>query len=325
MLAVFAASSQAGTSYEYKVARRTLLVSAAATGVPAATFSGPTQALETLAIGASQTTVIRLTNTGTAELTMTGSPSLSGSSAFSLSTNGATTCGATLAPGAYCETTVQFTPTEPGSVSATLSISTNAATVPSTWTLSATGLASFATWDVRHANFVASDSARTLTSSYRGWISAYSSACKSTGRWYWEVTHAGEVDGNVAVGVTDPANRILGDHYFNFSASNPLWLSPVLKYWSQNALSGNTGYASQAIVAVNATVGFALDVPGRTLDVYKNNVRLARVPLPTTGFTSYCPAMSVLSWNQGPVRMSTNFGGTAFVNTVPAGFTAGLY
>ena len=87
---------------------------------------------------------VMLSNTGTATLTgiaisITGGTT---ASAFSQTSN----CGSTLSMGANCTIAVNFTPTLPGSYSASLSLSDNASGSPQTVGLSGTGTAPVATF-----------------------------------------------------------------------------------------------------------------------------------------------------------------------------------
>lgn len=84
-------------------------------------LSSSTLSFGQVAVGASSALSSRLTNMGNADLLLTEAPVLTGSDRFSATTN----CGATLAPSAYCDTTVTFSPSVSSEVSGTLTYKTS--------------------------------------------------------------------------------------------------------------------------------------------------------------------------------------------------------
>lgn len=83
---------------------------------------------------------VRLTNTGLEPLVITSAPEISGASTFSFPVGGGTTCSGSIAVGAYCDTTVNFKPTDNTSSSANLIFATSDYTSPAIVSLSGTGL-----------------------------------------------------------------------------------------------------------------------------------------------------------------------------------------
>ena len=83
---------------------------------------------------------VRLSNTGTETLVIKSAPALGGSSVFTFPTTGGTNCGASLAPGAFCDTTVNFKPIDESVSNATLTIETNDFDGPTVINVTGTGL-----------------------------------------------------------------------------------------------------------------------------------------------------------------------------------------
>ncbi len=153
----------ASTSFEYQRRIPTLVVNGANTPSgnnsgaptlppapapvtsPATSLSTSTLAFGAVEVGQSTSLNVRLTNTGDGTLTLSGAPALSGSSAFAFPSGGGTNCGSSLAPNAYCDTTVQFSPTARTSSTGTLSFVSNAAGSPTVVELTGSGAQSLAT------------------------------------------------------------------------------------------------------------------------------------------------------------------------------------
>jgi hypothetical protein len=72
-------------------------------------------------VGNFTTQAVRLTNSGGAVLSLSAAPGVTGDAAFTSTTN----CGATLPAGAYCDTSVDFSPTTTSLVTGTLTFSTS--------------------------------------------------------------------------------------------------------------------------------------------------------------------------------------------------------
>ncbi len=80
-------------------------------GLPVASLSATSLSYGSQDTGSTTARTVRLTNAGLANLTFTGAPTLTGDASFAFPATAATTCDAVLAPGAYCDTTVEFKPT----------------------------------------------------------------------------------------------------------------------------------------------------------------------------------------------------------------------
>lgn len=139
----------ASTSFEYRPRVPNLVVNGASTSngatvttpaTPAAvvSLSTSTLAFGSAEVGQTSSLSVRLTNTGNGTLTLSGAPALSGSSAFTFPSASATSCASTLAPNAYCDTTVEFNPTSTGGAAGTLTFANNTGTATVALTGSAT-------------------------------------------------------------------------------------------------------------------------------------------------------------------------------------------
>ncbi len=117
-------------------------VSLSGTGLtyPGAALSSTQMAFGAVNVGATSDLSVRLTNNGTAVLQLSSAPALSGNAAFSFPAGAGTSCGATLAVNAFCDTTVRFTPSQVSAVTGTLSFATNASGSPLEVSLSGSGL-----------------------------------------------------------------------------------------------------------------------------------------------------------------------------------------
>lgn len=83
---------------------------------------------------------IRLTNTGAEPLLIKAAPELKGSSTFTFPVGGGTTCTGYIAVGAYCDTTVNFTPIDNSPSSGSLTFTTSDYNSPTVVQISGTGL-----------------------------------------------------------------------------------------------------------------------------------------------------------------------------------------
>jgi phosphatidylserine/phosphatidylglycerophosphate/cardiolipin synthase-like enzyme len=125
------------------VAGSTQVVTLSGTSVgPLPSFNPPALAFASTLNTAATAQSVTLTNNGTAALAIT-SASLTGTSAglFSITAN---TCGSSVAVGANCTISVNFTPTATGTFNAALSLADNAPGSPQTVTLTGVGQASLA-------------------------------------------------------------------------------------------------------------------------------------------------------------------------------------
>ena len=123
-----------------------LPLSSHATGAPAVQLSTSTLAFDPTALNASQQLAVRLTNSGTDTLVFSSAPALVGDASYSFASGGGTTCAASLSPGAYCDTSIVFTPTVQGPASAaSLNFASNVSGSPTVVTLTGTGLRGYGT------------------------------------------------------------------------------------------------------------------------------------------------------------------------------------
>lgn len=108
-----------------------------------AEVNSPSLTFDPTDVGSFSQLSVRLFNTGTETLILNNPPTLRGSPTYTFPSSGGTTCQSQLTPGAYCDTTVVFTPVDQSLVSGELSFETNDATSPTVVSLSAQGLRGF--------------------------------------------------------------------------------------------------------------------------------------------------------------------------------------
>lgn len=132
---------------------------------------------------------------------------------------------------------------------------------------------------------------------------AVSTACKSSGKWYWEVTTT-NVGGSAYVGI----------------ATNPAAAWPPVGMYSQGGTSVNNSgpYTSTNFWYVTRTLGFKLDMDSRTLATTVNGV--PQEPLPILADGCYYIAMGTSSF-YGPLDVIVNTGQGPFVSALPAGYS----
>jgi S-adenosylmethionine/arginine decarboxylase-like enzyme len=116
-------------------------LSGTAVGTPTADLNSASltfdAATSPTAVGSSTTQTVRLTNNGTSVLGLSAAPATSGDPAFSVAVSGGTTCGSSLGIGAYCDTTVRFSPASSSNVLGLLNFASSLGT--KTVALSGTG------------------------------------------------------------------------------------------------------------------------------------------------------------------------------------------
>lgn len=139
---------------------------------------------------------------------------------------------------------------------------------------------------------------------------------KSSGKWYWEVTLT---DINLPQGSGGGIAKSTSDlnNYIGFGADSwAFWFSTGDKL-TNNSLTGfSTSPANGDIL------GFALDMDGGTISVYKNNTLLGGGAM----FSSISGTLYA-GWgtNNANYTITANFGATTMTYTAPSGYNQGLY
>jgi len=134
--------------------------------------------------------------------------------------------------------------------------------------------------------------------------------CKSTGKWYWEVTHTGANGASGAAAATENTAVALGVGVSGFG------------YWGTTGQVMRNSFERLAASAyTTAVIGYALDTDGQTLEVFEDNVSGGSLSVTAAG-EPICPAGGALS---GGASGTANFGATAFTYSPPSGYNAGVY
>lgn len=136
---------------------------------------------------------------------------------------------------------------------------------------------------------------------------------KSSGKWYWEVTLTAGFGG---VGITTSAAGV-GTNLSSGAASYSYFNNVAQKFNNGTGVAyGGTAYAAVAVIGVmlNMTDGEISFIKGGT------NQGVAYTGLSGTFF-----AAVGLAGISAPNSWTANFGASAFSNSVPSGFNAGLY
>lgn len=119
---------------------QTFPITLTAPSLAKASVSTNTLTFDPTDVGSSSQLTVRLANTGTEALLLSSAPQLTGSTTFTFPQTGGTTCQTQLAPGAYCDTTVVFTPVNQDVLSGSLVFNSNDEASPTIVSLSAEGL-----------------------------------------------------------------------------------------------------------------------------------------------------------------------------------------
>lgn len=141
----------------------------------------------------------------------------------------------------------------------------------------------------------------TITSNAAGYLMtgfdqntyAYLDAPKSVGKWYWEQVAANYILSGVTITPTTP--RL----FAGYTANN------AGVYTSAGQLWNEWGVVPPQIGAISpgAIIGYALDVGGKTLAIYVNNVLGATIPL-TTITTPIYPMFGVQIFPTTQINLS---------------------
>lgn len=141
---------------------------------------------------------------------------------------------------------------------------------------------------------------------------AVSTICKSSGKWYWEVTET-SVQGSY------PILRV------GYGAPNDATSKAYAEFYISTATVGATAFPSAVSAAGKSGVyGVALDAGSKTISVYWNGV--------LQGAGSYVDAGAACAYvgtqqfrDAGTAKATVNFGQSAFSYGPPAGYNPGLY
>lgn len=283
-------------------------------------------AFGSVALGGSATEALTLSNTGTESLSLTLPLQIQGGQGFSASSD----CPATLAPATSCNVVVTFEPQITGPASAELSVLSSAPSSPQRVTLDAAGVEpprNYAKWNVTidgsaaenvGAFSVSADQYSvytTVPNNGRKVPMSQSTTCKSSGKWYWEITqnaHPGSYSG-ASIASSNTSQLALGGlvHY----------------YWGR--ITGGTNGTQNGLastVGLGGTYGVALDADARTVRFFWNGVAQG-VPVALPAAPAYCPAMSGQLYLSpaGTLGMTLNSGYAPMQYTAPAGFTTGIF
>jgi hypothetical protein len=169
----------------------------------------------------------------------------------------------------------------------------------------------YATWNPsdKNASITLSNGNLTATDS-SGWFSCRSTISVSKGKWYWEYT--------VVSGTTQNIYGIA-----NASASLSNLPGGDANGWGYQSVDGqkannNSASAYGSTFTNGDVIGVALDMDGGTITMYKNGTSQGIMFSSLTGSIFAAVGMRGAS-------VTANFGATAFAQTVPSGFNAGLY
>lgn len=141
---------------------------------------------------------------------------------------------------------------------------------------------------------------------------------KSSGKWYWECVPTGSATCVIGIG---SATQTLAMGA-NLGGGEPPTLEGLRAYFTDG--SKYYPYTAYGASYVSGSVlGFKLDMDGGTLECLKNNVSQGTL---VSGLTGTMYAYTAVSSNNSPANVVTaNFGASAFVYSVPAGYNSGLY
>lgn len=140
------------------------------------------------------------------------------------------------------------------------------------------------------------------------WSSGRATHAKSAGKWYWEVKCELTNANMTFVGVGNSSFQ-LNAVYVGFDL-NGWGFQDGAKYHSTSAAYGST-------VAQNDIISVLLDMDAGTITLWKNGTTMGQMYSGLTG--SLYPALSTYVTTG---QLTANFGATAFVYTIPSGYSA---
>lgn len=171
----------------------------------------------------------------------------------------------------------------------------------------------------------------TLTSGSGTWSSARSVAGKSSGKWYFEATIGGTT-GYHAVGVANSSTGLESATLSNApGADTNAWavysqrVAIFPPYYLENWNSYHNGAATNVFAqAANDTIMVAADLTAGKIWFGRNGVWVGD-PAAGTGeaFSGLSGTLYAILSGYGGKSITGNFGGSAFLYSVPSGFTVG--
>ncbi len=261
-------------------------------------------------------------NKGTAPLLVS---SVSAPTPFAVTSS---SCSAALAPGARCPVSVSFTPAAQTTYSLPLSVASNALT-SAALTLNGTGgppsyaILSLATAKVPTNGTLSADK---LTLSPTGGgnqiLVSTNLAAKTSGKWYFEAYFSNIGCTFCELGVM-PASAV-------GAVVSGASVSPVGYAYTYSGGGGSGGGIGNGMNSWVATglgqtsgtrIGVALDLDAHQVTFKLSGATYGPYNLSSPRGTAYVPF--VTTW--GSYTMTANFGQSAFVRGVPAGYNAGWY
>lgn len=160
----------------------------------------------------------------------------------------------------------------------------------------------------KSATVLLSNSNTTAITGTASWQTVRASHGQSSGKWYWEVTVTRR--GYSMVGIAK-SSVALGAQLGSDANGYGLYAYNGTKY-----NSGDAAYTSA--LSDGDVLGVALDLDNGTLEFYINGVSQGEAFNSISG--TFYPALSLHTGSD----MTANFGSSAFLYTVPTGFTAGF-
>ena len=176
----------------------------------------------------------------------------------------------------------------------------------------------YATWNPsdKNANLALSNGNRTATGWVTNWAAVRATLGKSSGKWYWEVHWDTSDSAAVALGIGTSSASIANGNFPGTDANGHGYY-----YSNGNYYTGNSPSAYGAGFAPGDTIGFALDMTGGTLTIYKNNSSQGVMVSGLSG--TFYPMLGAGA--AGAPILTANFGLTAFTYTPPSGYNSGVY
>lgn len=144
------------------------------------------------------------------------------------------------------------------------------------------------------------------------WYSMPATIGKTSGKWYFEVTHTAGSYPLVGIGTLSMVDYYVGNDSqgYGYAYSGPVY-------------HGGSQLANFAAITAGDTVGVAMDLDNDLLYFYKNGSLQGSVSIADLDGATIYPFISQYQANSD--MSIANFGATAFKYTVPSGFNAGVY
>lgn len=236
---------------------------------------------------------------------------------------------ANIAVNGSCQISFSFTPSAPGGRSATVLLGSTLITLYGSGNSGiGNGVSRNGACAVGAASGCAAFPGGSLQVTASGSIAVAANVCKSSGKWYFEMTPT-QLSGNassralLAGWAATPAGPQLTGNGITGSGTYAVENDQV---WGIGATRNGETLINKTAIAKLAPIGYAFDADAGTLSVYNGGKSAYAVIYTGMARGNYCPvALATGALNNNTSSGAFNFGGSTFAYPVPTGYHAGVW